>query len=320
MKGMQTTTSPSADIISGSSAQAPQADDKASLIASIPYYAVHLGCLAALWVGVNWVDVALCIGLYYLRMFGITAGYHRYFSHRAYKTSRAFQFVLALLGTLSIQKGVLWWAAHHRSHHKYSDQPRDIHSPVQRGLYWAHQGWILCHKYDATDWPRIQDFAKYPELVWLNNHFLIPPMLAGGLLYLLGGWHFFVWGGLISTVLLWHGTFTINSLSHVWGKRRYQTTDDSRNNWVLAILTMGEGWHNNHHHYQSTANQGFFWWEVDFSYYILKLLSVFGIVWDLRKPPKHILENKEALLPNLPKQLEEGLEAATLNPPVNVSL
>ncbi len=270
----------------------PAADERMQWITSIPYLGMHVASLSAFWLGATFWDVALCIGLYYFRMFGITAGYHRYFSHRSYKTSRAFQFILALIGTLSLQKGVLWWAAHHRIHHKHSDDEHDIHSPVQRGLYWAHQGWILCKKYTATDWARITDFAKYPELRWLNEHYIIPPATAGVILYLIGGWHFFVWGGIVSTVLLWHGTFTINSLSHVWGSRRYKTSDDSRNNPILAILTMGEGWHNNHHHYQSTANQGFFWWEVDLSYYILKALSVVGIVWDLRKPPQHILENR----------------------------
>ena len=268
------------------------ADERMQWITSIPYLGMHVASLSAFWLGATVWDVVLCIGLYYFRMFGITAGYHRYFSHRSYKTSRAFQFILALIGTLSLQKGVLWWAAHHRIHHKHSDDEQDIHSPVQRGLYWAHQGWILCKKYTATDWARITDFAKYPELRWLNEHYIIPPATAGVILYLIGGWHFFVWGGIVSTVLLWHGTFTINSLSHVWGNRRYKTSDDSRNNPILAILTMGEGWHNNHHHYQSTANQGFFWWEVDLSYYILKALSVVGIVWDLRKPPQHILENR----------------------------
>jgi stearoyl-CoA desaturase (delta-9 desaturase) len=230
--------------------------------------------------------------MYYLRMFGITAGYHRYFSHRAYKTGRVFQFILAFLGTTAMQKGVLWWAAHHRKHHKYSDLPEDIHSPVQNSLFWSHIGWILSRKYDATDWARIQDFAKYPELRWLNKYYVIPPILGGALLYVYNGWAGFVWGGLVSSVLLWHGTFTINSLSHLWGSRRYKTTDDSRNNPVLAMITMGEGWHNNHHHYQSTANQGFFWWEIDLSYYILRALSVVGLVWDLRTPPKHILENR----------------------------
>lgn len=271
-----------------------KSSDRMNYLTSIPYWFTHVLCLGAFFVDFSWKAVALCVFMYYFRMFGITGGYHRYFSHRSYKTGRVFQFLLAWLGSMSMQKGVLWWAAHHRAHHKYSDQPRDIHSPRQRGLYWSHMGWILCSTYDETDWARIQDFAKYPELRWLNKYHLVPPLSGGLVLYLLGGWSWFIWGGVISTVLLWHGTFTINSLSHVFGTRRYDTTDDSKNNWLLALLTMGEGWHNNHHHYQSTANQGFFWWEVDVSYYILKALSWVGIVWDLRTPPRHILENTGA--------------------------
>src|ERR1700712_1156630 len=152
-------------------------DERIDWITSLPYIGVHLGALSAIWLGATASDVALCVGLYYLRMFGITAGYHRYFAHRAYKTSRAFQFLMALIGTLALQKGILWWAAHHRSHHKHSDDEKDVHSPVQRGLYWAHQGWILCSKYNPTDWARIQDFAKYPELRWLNKYFLVPPVI-----------------------------------------------------------------------------------------------------------------------------------------------
>jgi stearoyl-CoA desaturase (delta-9 desaturase) len=221
-------------------------------------------------------------------MFGITAGFHRYFSHRTYKTSRVFQFVLAWLGTTSAQKGVLWWSAHHRDHHKFSDQPEDLHSPLQKGLWWAHVGWILCPKNDATKFDRIRDFAKYPELRWLNKWHILPPVALAVLLFLVGGSGLLVWGFFVSTVILWHGTFTINSLSHVFGSTRYRTTDTSKNNFLLALLTLGEGWHNNHHFYQSTANQGWFWWEIDGSYYALRVLSLFGLVWDLRTPPKHI--------------------------------
>lgn len=285
-----------------------EGEERMDRYTSIPYYFVHAvaligGGIAIAQGAVTWVDLVLCGFFYYLRMFGITAGYHRYFSHRAYKTGRAFQFILAFLGTISLQKGVLWWAAHHRAHHKYSDQPRDIHSPVQRGLYWSHMGWFLCGRYDMTDWERIQDFAKYPELRWLNKNFRIPAISSVILMFLvgwlvrgdlIGGLRVGLWGGFISTMLLWHGTFTINSLAHIWGSRRYKTTDDSRNNFFLALITMGEGWHNNHHHYQSTANQGFFWWEVDLSYYVLKMLSWPGIVWDLRTPPRHIVEDRPA--------------------------
>jgi stearoyl-CoA desaturase (delta-9 desaturase) len=264
-----------------------QASEKLDPVTSIPFFLIHALALTAFFLPFHWYYPVVALGLYWARMFGITGGYHRYFSHRSYKTGRGFQFFLALLGTMSAQKGVLWWAAHHRDHHKFSDQPEDIHSP-KKGLWWSHVGWILCHKYDETKIERIRDFAKYPELRWLNKYHLVPPTVLGVTLFLIGGYPLLVWGLFVSTVALWHGTFTINSLSHVFGSTRYQTTDTSKNNLFLALLTMGEGWHNNHHYYMSTANQGWFWWEIDVSYYILKSLSWVGLVWDLRLPPNHI--------------------------------
>jgi stearoyl-CoA desaturase (delta-9 desaturase) len=268
---------------------ANKAPGKIDLVTSIPFFAIHLLALGVLLVPFKWHYVAVAAGLYVVRMFGITAVFHRYFSHRSYKTSRWFQFVLAFIATTSAQKGALWWAAHHRHHHKYSDTPEDIHSPKQHGLWWAHVGWILSSKWDETQWDRIKDFARYPELRWLNKHHLVPPILLAAALWLIGGVPLVLWGFCLSTVFLWHGTFTINSLSHVFGKARYRASDDdSKNNWLLALITLGEGWHNNHHFYQSTANQGWFWWEVDLSYYALKVLSWLGLVWDLRTPPEHI--------------------------------
>jgi stearoyl-CoA desaturase (delta-9 desaturase) len=244
------------------------------------FWLIHLACVAALFTGVTWPAFAVCLALFWLRMFGVTAGYHRYFAHRSYKTSRPFQFVLAVLGTLAVQKGVLWWSANHRVHHKYSDQEGD---------------WILAPDYEGTDFERIADMAKYPELRWLNRYYLVPPIALAVVLFLIGGATWLVWGFFISTTLLWHATFTINSLAHVWGSRRYETTDGSRNNVWLALLTMGEGWHNNHHRYMNSARQGFFWWEIDASYYVLAALSWLGIVWDLHQPPKKLLESDGGL-------------------------
>jgi stearoyl-CoA desaturase (Delta-9 desaturase) len=265
-------------------------DERPLVLKSIPFVLVHLAPLGLLWTGMRPGDVVLCGALYFGRMFFITAGFHRYFAHRAYKLGRAMQLVMAWGASTSCQKGVLWWAAHHRSHHRYSDTERDIHSP-KKGLWWSHVGWILCPKHQATDWTMIKDFARFPELVWLNKYHLVPGVALGAMCYLLGGWSalgsFF-----LSTTLLYHGTFSINSLMHLWGRRRYVTTDTSRNSLLLALLTMGEGWHNNHHYYQSSANQGFFWWEIDLSYYLLKLLSVLGLVHDLRKPPAHVLTRR----------------------------
>lgn len=249
----------------------------------LPFVIVHLMPLGAFFVDVRWQDWVVCLALYYVRMFGITAGYHRYFAHRGYKTGRVLQFLLAFLGTAAAQKGVLWWAAHHRYHHLHSDDPADIHSP-KRGFFWSHVGWTMVPTYDDTLWDRIKDFGRYPELRFLNKHWLLPPTLLGVAVFLIGGWPMLFIGFFLSTVFLWHGTFFINSLAHVWGSRRYATTDTSRNNFVLALLTLGEGWHNNHHHYCSTANQGFFWWEVDISYYVIRLLQALGLVWDVRTP------------------------------------
>jgi stearoyl-CoA desaturase (delta-9 desaturase) len=256
----------------------------------IPFVLMHLAAGVGIFlVEISVPAVLLCVGLYALRMFGLTAGYHRYFSHRSFKTSRVFQFVLALLGTLAVQKGPLWWAAHHRRHHKYSDQEGDVHSPVQEGFWWSHVGWIVSPKFDPTDWDAIKDFSRYRELRWLNTFHLVPPITLAVVLFLLGDWQWLVWGFFVSTVVLYHGTFSVNSLSHVWGSRRFATTDQSRNNFLIALWTGGEGWHNNHHHYMSSVKQGFYWWEVDFSYYILKLMSWVRLVSDLRVPPKHLL-------------------------------
>ena len=260
---------------------------------SLPFIFLHIASVVGvIWVPVSVPLLALCIGSYYLRMFAITAGYHRYFAHRSYKMSRTMQFAIAWLGSTAIQKGVLWWAAHHRSHHKYSDQENDIHSPVRNGFWWSHVGWILSTAYDETDWGQIQDLAKYPELRWLNRYHAVPGLFYAAALFALGGWSWLTWGFVISTVLLWHGTFSINSLSHVFGTVRYQTQDASRNNFWLALITLGEGWHNNHHCYMSSTKQGFYWWELDGSYVILKGLSWVGLVSNLRKPPLHLLENK----------------------------
>ena len=263
--------------------------ERIPVIRVIPFAAVHLVCLGVFWMGVRWTDLVLCLSLYYVRMFFVTAGYHRYFSHRSYKTSRPFQFVLAFLAMTSSQKGILWWAAHHRAHHQYSDTERDIHSPKQDGFWWSHVGWILSDAYELTDVARIRDFVKFPELRWLNRRFLVPPVSLAVVLFLAGGWRALLWGFFVSTVLLWHGSFCVNSLAHVFGRRRYETTDTSRNSLLIALLTLGEGWHNNNHRYMSSVRQGFFWWEIDGTYYALKALSWFGLVWDLRAPPPELL-------------------------------
>ncbi len=262
---------------------------------TIPYWGVHVMAIVGIaTLGFSWLGLGIALAAYVPRMFFVTGAYHRYFSHRSYKTSRWFQFLLALGATFTAQKGPLWWAAHHRIHHKLSDEPGDLHSVVQSGFWWAHHGWILSRDLEETDMSRIKDFAKYPELRWLNKYWIVPVVALAVVIFLIGGWFALTWAFAVSTVLCWHGTFTINSLSHYWGNRRYKTTDDSRNNPVLAVITMGEGWHNNHHHYQVAARQGFFWWEIDCTYYVLRALAFVGLVWDLHGVPDHIREPRRA--------------------------
>ena len=238
--------------------------------------------------GATYQALAIGLALYWLRIFGIGAGYHRYFSHCAYQTSRVFQFVLAFLSQSSAQKSVLWWASKHRHHHLNSYTVADIHSPRHRGFIYSHFGWIFARSNETTDLVKIDDFARYAELMWLHKYELVPPFALALLCYAIGGWPGLVVGYFLSTVLVYHATFRINSLAHFRGHRRYVTADDSCNNWLLAVFTTGEGWHNNHHAYQSSVRQGFRWWEIDPTFYILKMLSLSGLVWDLKTPPLEV--------------------------------
>jgi len=260
-----------------------------------PFVVVHLTCLAAIWTGITWEALAICFALYWGRIFAIGAGYHRYFSHRAYSTGRAFQLVLAVLSQSSAQKSVLWWASKHRHHHLHSDTEHDVHSPRHTGFLYSHLGWIFYRQHDKADLTRVGDFTGYPELMWLHRYELVPAIALGFLCFVVGGWPGLVVGFFWSTVLVYHATFCINSLAHVRGSQRYLTADDSRNNWLLAIFTMGEGWHNNHHAYQSSVRQGFRRWEIDPTFYLLKALSCIGLVWDLKTPPPSVLRNEHKL-------------------------
>ncbi len=257
---------------------------------SAPFVGIHVAAVAGLFfvpVRVSYLLVAAAV--YGVGMAFITMGYHRYFSHRSFKTSRVFQFLLAFGCMATAQKGVLWWAANHRHHHRYSDEEPDLHSPVQSGIWWSHIGWVLSNEYAPTRTELVRDLVKFPELRWLNRYHLVPPTVFGTVAYLAGGLPGFYWGFILPLVLLWHGSFTVNSLAHTWGWRRFPTRDTSRNNWVLALLTHGEGWHNNHHYYQASARQGFYWWEIDVSYYVLKGWQMLGLVWDVHTPPARVL-------------------------------
>ena len=277
-------------------------------VRTIPFFLMHVAVFAVVWVGWSPVAVATAVLLYGIRMFAITGFYHRYFSHRTFRTSRGMQFVFACIGASAAQRGPLWWAANHRVHHAHSDQPSDVHSPRHHGLWWSHMGWFLAHNQLATKLTRIKDFARYPELHFLNRYDVLVPIILGVSVFFFGewlgsmypnlgtnGWQMLVWGFVISTVALWHGTFTINSFSHRFGSRRYATSDDSRNNLLLALLTMGEGWHNNHHQYPSAARQGFRWWEIDLTYYLLQGLQLCGLIWDIRPVPERVLNQPEQL-------------------------
>ncbi|MCF6227650.1 MAG: fatty acid desaturase [Planctomycetes bacterium] len=275
-----------------------------------PFIISHLAPLGLFYTGLNWWAVTLCIFFYFFRMFFVTGAMHRYFSHRSYQMGRVMQFLMAVGGTLTVQKGVLWWAAHHRHHHRYSDQEEDIHSP-KRGFIWAHIGWIVCEEYNDTQEDLIPDFLKFPELRWLNNNFMYVQVAFATAIFFSG---YFLYGNLIpvtaatgawmagtqtllagfflSTVFLWHGTFCINSFTHIWGRRRFATRDTSRNSFILALVTGGEGWHNNHHHYQAACRQGLYWWEVDWTFYILWTMSKVGLVKNLRKAPERIVNSR----------------------------
>ena len=280
---------------------------------AIPFVLIHLGCAAAFWTGITWRAVAIGVAIYWLRMFAITAGYHRYFSHRSYSTGRLFQFILAALAQSSAQKSVLWWAAKHRHHHLHSDTHQDVHSPQHKGFAYSHVGWIFARRHDATDLVKVADFASFPELRWLHKFEVLPAIALAALCFLVGGWSGLVVGFMWSTVVLYHATFCINSLAHVRGRKRYVTGDDSRNNWLLALITMGEGWHNNHHAYQSSVRQGFRWWEIDVTFYILKTLSLLGIVWDLKAPPEQVRRNEHRLGARAVNRAAEQL-ASRFNP------
>lgn len=293
---------------------APQESYRISAITR--FALLHIACFAAIWTGVHAADLIIAAVLYAVRMFGITAGYHRYFSHKSFKTSRPFAFVLAVLAQTSAQTGIIWWAAKHRDHHRYSDTEADVHSPVIRRFWYAHIGWIFTKEHAETDYDAAPDLAKYPELVWLDRHPYLPAAVLGFLVFLLAGWSGLIVGFLWSTVALWHSTFAINSVAHVVGRRRYLTGDQSRNSWWLALLTFGEGWHNNHHHYQSSARQGFRWYEIDLTYYALRALASVGLVWDLRQPPQSVVRNERRLnrvtIEKAARQLAESYRIETI--------
>ena len=268
-----------------------------ALLRTPSFLLMHVGCGLVIWTGTSRVALLICTALYLGRMIGITVGYHRYFSHRTFKTSRTFQLLLALLGASAAQQGPLWWAGHHRHHHRFSDTAGDTHSPGLKGFWRSHVGWILEAENQPTKYKLVPDLMKFPELRFLNDYYFLPPLVLAAALFGLGsmldlympawetsGFQLVGWGFFVSTVLLYHGTFCVNSITHMFGRRRFQTKDDSRNSWLIAIITLGEGWHNNHHFYPASERQGLRWWEIDVSHYVLRVLEQMRLVWDLQKP------------------------------------
>ena len=291
------------DFFPGGAEAARNQPEKFEFKRSVPFIILHVGCLGVIWTGWSWAAVGVAAALYFIRMFAITGIYHRYFCHRGYQTSRPVQFLFGLIGLTAVQRGPLWWAAVHRHHHAHSDEPADAHSPVTKGFLWSHVGWLTSSRNFPTDYRMVRDLQKFPELVFLNRFDLIGPLLLLVFLAALGSalqafapglgtnaWQLIVWGFFISTTVLFHATCAINSFAHTLGSKRFPTGDESRNSLVLAILTLGEGWHNNHHRFPPCARQGFYWWEIDISYYIICLMGAFGLVWDIRTVPSQVYE------------------------------
>lgn len=291
-------------------------DTKIQWVRILPFILLHLACFAVFWVGISWFAVIFMLTFYLVRMFAITAFFHRYLSHKTFQTSRPIQFIFLLIGTMSAQRGPLWWAAHHRYHHRFTDTAQDPHSSTH-GFWYSHIGWFLNEQNVSTRKDAIKDWLKFQEIVWLDRFSLPVVLITAFIIYLLGEWlavshpgfgtsgpQLLVWGFVISTVLLIHATLCINSLAHLYGSRDFDTPDNSRNNLFLSILTLGEGWHNNHHYYAGSARQGFFWWQIDMTYYGLKLMSWCGLVWGIKPVPPKIYKKTKHILKINPVKIQ----------------
>ena len=258
---------------------------------------MHLACLGVFLVGFSWPALWVAIAMYVIRGMGVTTGYHRLLAHRSYKTNRFIQFVVATAGGLAMQGGPLWWVAHHRAHHRDTDKEGDIHSPVTKGMWQSHMGWMMSNEAFHEQGSNSRDLFKYPELKFLQRHYvwiLVLQMLGlyalGSLLSLwypdtsINGLQCLVWGFFVSTVFLWHVTFSVNSVCHRWGSQDYDSNDASTNNWIIGILGFGEGWHNNHHFYPSSARHGLKWWQVDVTWILIRGLCLVGLASDPKIP------------------------------------
>ena len=246
---------------------------------------VHTGAVAALFL-FNWRAFASAVLLVWIATgFGISLGYHRLHTHRSYKVPRLLEYFFAVCGTVTLEGGPIFWVAVHRIHHQKSDQPGDPHSP-REGAWWSHMGWILFgeakHNNTRLMAKYAPDLAKDRFYVWLNDYHWIPPVIVGLMLLVVGGLPMFLWGGCLRTVVGLHATWAVNSVTHLWGSRRFATRDDSRNNWWVALFTFGEGWHNNHHAHPSSARHGLAWYELDISWITIKFLKHLGVARSVR--------------------------------------
>ena len=262
------------------------------------FWTVQASALLVFFVPFSWGFVALWAASHFLRAIGLTLSFHRYFAHRAFKMNRVARFAWAFIGTAAMQKGPLWWAGHHVNHHKFADRDGDPHSPMVSGVYYAHIGWFLNDtKHDtlAPSNPVIRDFSTAPELAFLERYFFLPPVLLAAAMFAIGGFPWLVWGFCLPTMTLAHATFAINTVNHMFGSRRFDTVDESRNNPITALFAVGEGWHNNHHRYQRAARNGFYWWEFDPTWYVIRTMAAVGLAWDLQSVPKRIYDEARVM-------------------------
>jgi stearoyl-CoA desaturase (delta-9 desaturase) len=239
----------------------------------------------------SWRALLVTILLYWASVgLGISMGYHRLHTHRSYKLPRALEYFLAFCGTLSLEGGPIFWVATHRIHHQYSDKPGDPHSP-RDGAWWSHIGWLLVGESKHNDTKLMSkyapDLARDPFYATLNTYHWIPIVVVSALLLIFGGLPMLLWATCMRLTFGLHATWTVNSITHLWGTRRFQTRDDSRNNVLIALITFGEGWHNNHHAHPTSARHGLAWYEIDFSWIQISILKFFGIAKAVRVAKTH---------------------------------
>jgi stearoyl-CoA desaturase (delta-9 desaturase) len=262
------------------------------------FWVVQASVILAFAVPFRWAYLALWAVSHFSRAIGLTLAFHRYFAHRAFQMHRVARFLWTLVGTAAMQKGPLWWAGHHVNHHRYADRDGDPHSPAVSGFYYAHIGWFLNdakHDHLAPSNPVLRDFGSVPEIAWLERFYAVPPLVLAIALFAIGGAPWVVWGFCVPTVTLAHSTFAINTINHMFGSRRFHTRDESRNNALTAFFAAGEGWHNNHHRYQRAARNGFYWWEFDATWYVIRAMAAVRLAWNVQPVPERVYAEARAI-------------------------